>query len=274
MSTTAVAESLTLVRARLAALTSELKRPPNAVRLVAVSKTHPAEVVRQAYDAGQRRFGENYVQELVDKAPVMPPDVQWHFIGHLQSNKVKQLVDGVPNLACVESLASKKTATMLDKRWGDAKRERALEVMVQVNTSGEDSKDGVEPSECLELVSFVVDTCPHLSFVGLMTIGRLGDSTPECFETLAGLRDALLTNPELSGKLPPKEAFQLSMGMSGDYELAVRCGSTSVRVGSTIFGKRDVKPVRVREAPPGASGEGGGGGGGGESGPPPKSSSS
>lgn len=189
---------------------------------------------------GQRVFGENYAQEICEKAPKLPDDIQWHFIGTLQSNKVKPLFETVKNLYCVEGVSSLKLARTLDKNWNNATRK--LNVFVQVNTSQEDSKDGVEPGECKELVKQVITTCPNLAFCGLMTIGKLGDPTPACFELLAKLRQDILSDAELSKICLPLEKFELSMGMSGDYEMAVKCGATNVRVGSTIFGARAPKP--------------------------------
>ncbi len=140
---------------------------------MAVSKTKPAEIVREAYDAGLRDFGENYVQELIDKAPALPSDAQWRFIGHLQSNKAKALVQAVPNLAAVETVDSEKLASKLDAAVGGAGRP-PLPVLIQVNTSGEETKYGVEPQECLPLARHIVDNCPNLVFRGLMTIGMKG----------------------------------------------------------------------------------------------------
>ncbi|KAI8474550.1 MAG: hypothetical protein J3K34DRAFT_366172 [Monoraphidium minutum] len=207
-------------------------KPP---RLVAVSKTKPAEAVKEAYDAGHRTFGENYVQELLDKAPQLPSDIQWHFIGHLQSNKVKSLVEGVPNLAMVETVDSAKLADRLDRCAGAAGRTTPLAVAVQVNTSGEESKHGVEPSEAVALAAHVATACPHLRLAGLMTIGMPDySSRPENFECLSKCRSEVAA----ALGLDPND-LELSMGMSGDYESAISMGSTNVRVGSTIFGARD-----------------------------------
>lgn len=207
------------------------------VRLVAVSKTKAAPILQEAYDAGQRVFGENYVQELVEKAPVLPPDIRWHFIGHLQSNKAK-VVTQIPNLYMIESIDSVKLANAVNKHVAKVDREEKLRVMVQVNTSGETSKSGVEPGQAVtDLCLHVATQCLNLQLVGLMTIGRLGDISPECFETLAQCRDQVIA-ANISG-VPPADEFELSMGMSGDFELAIQAGSTNVRIGSTIFGARD-----------------------------------
>lgn len=183
------------------------------------------------------------VQELVEKAPQLPSDIKWHFIGHLQSNKAKHIAR-IPNLFLVESLDSVKLANTLDKALPEDRAE-PLRVMVQVNTSGEDSKSGVEPEECTELVRHVATSCSRLRFIGLMTIGRIGDVSPACFERLAACRDKVIEAQ--IPNVPSLEDFELSMGMSGDFEVAIQAGSTSVRVGSTIFGARDYGAAKVSE---------------------------
>eukprot|EP00249_Psilotum_nudum_P008598 c21394_g1_i1 orf=303-1031(-) len=204
------------------------------VRVVAVSKTKPIVAIREAYDAGHRHFGENYVQELLEKVPELPADIQWHFIGHLQSNKAKALVAGVPNLYMVEGVDNPKVASYLDRAIAGLGR-RSLKVFVQVNTSGEESKSGVEPSECLELAKHVKFQCPNLEFSGLMTIGMLDyTSRPENFKTLVDCQAKVCEALDM-----PKEECELSMGMSGDFEQAIEMGSTNVRIGSSIFGPRE-----------------------------------
>ena len=209
--------------------------------LVAVSKRFPAEAVQEVYDAGARVFGENYVQELVAKAPALPDDIEWHFIGSLQSNKAKALV-AIPNLAVVQTLHSNKLAKTLNKAAADA--DRTLDVYIQVNTSGEESKSGVEPEAVLELARYVAEQCPALKLAGLMTIGSRaasinaagGETNPD-FEVLAtaaaAIGDAGL---RAAGDARP---LVLSMGMSADFEQAILQGSTCVRVGSAIFGARE-----------------------------------
>jgi pyridoxal phosphate enzyme (YggS family) len=202
--------------------------------LVAVSKTKPVEMLQEAYAAGQRRFGENYVQELVAKASQMPRDVVWHFIGTLQSNKAKELLRGVPLLSCVETVDSAKLADRLQTAVAGLTPPRTvpLDIMLQVNTSPwEGSKGGVLAEDVGALAAHVAAACPLLRLVGLMTIGAPGDST--CFKALRECRDALAS---VLGQ--PPEALSLSMGMSGDFEAAISAGSDSVRVGSSIFGAR------------------------------------
>jgi len=225
--------------------------PPEAAavsvpRLVAVSKYKPICALMAAYNVGQRAFGENYVQELVNKAAEMPPDVEWHFIGHLQSNKAKVLVEGVPNLALVETVDTAKLATQLDKACANVRPGKPLRILVQLNTSGEASKSGTTPgTETLELVTHVVKKCPNLELRGLMTIGGKGEGFEKCFEALVKDRQAsCAAHPQLGD--PNK--LELSMGMSGDYEAAIASGSTNIRIGTAIFGDRDTKTMQEAKA--------------------------
>ena len=206
-------------------------------------------------------------QELLDKAPALPADVRWRFIGHLQSNKAKALCAGVRNLAAVETVDSAKLATLLDAAWAPqaaAQGARRLDVFVQVNTSGEESKHGVEPGDAPALAAHVATACPHLRFSGLMTIGQPDyTSRPENFAALTACREQARPLPADSARAAapdepfPRpqtqvcaalgvapEAVELSMGMSGDFEAAIEMGSTNVRVGSTIFGARDYSAAK------------------------------
>mmetsp|Transcript_29917 Transcript_29917/g.48122 ORF Transcript_29917/g.48122 Transcript_29917/m.48122 type:complete len:246 (-) Transcript_29917:331-1068(-) len=227
------ARNLVEVAARVAAAGAKASKAVTP-RLVAVSKTKPVEQLMECYGAGHRSFGENYVQEILEKSPVMPADVQWHFIGHLQSNKAKSLVQGVPSLFMVETVDSVKLANKLNTAVGEAAR-LPLNVMVQVNTSGEETKFGVNPEDCLSLARHIVTDCAHLHFSGLMTIGMPDyTSRPENFTCLSKCRDEVCEALTLD-----VSTVELSMGMSGDYESAIQMGSDNVRVGSTIFGARD-----------------------------------
>ncbi|KAL2523721.1 putative pyridoxal phosphate-dependent enzyme [Abeliophyllum distichum] len=209
-------------------------RSAGDVRVVAVGKTKPVSLINQVYDAGHRCFGENYVQEIVEKAPQLPEDIAWHFIGHLQSNKVKTLLTAVPNLDMVEGVDNEKLADHLDRAVSNIGRQ-PLKVLVQVNTSGEASKSGINPSDCVDLVKHVKLGCPNLEFSGLMTIGMPDyTSTPENFKTLLDCRAKVC---EVLGMA--ESQCELSMGMSGDFEQAIEIGSTNVRIGSTIFGPRE-----------------------------------
>eukprot|EP00670_Eutreptiella_braarudii_P005610 CAMPEP_0174281544 /NCGR_PEP_ID=MMETSP0809-20121228/1928_1 /TAXON_ID=73025 ORGANISM="Eutreptiella gymnastica-like, Strain CCMP1594" /NCGR_SAMPLE_ID=MMETSP0809 /ASSEMBLY_ACC=CAM_ASM_000658 /LENGTH=267 /DNA_ID=CAMNT_0015375157 /DNA_START=20 /DNA_END=823 /DNA_ORIENTATION=+ len=230
-----VQEALLDVKTRIAAAVTKAAAPREP-RLVAVSKLHTAALVKAAYDAGHRCFGENYVQELVDKSQDLPEDIQWHFIGHLQSNKAKVLVEGCRGLAAVETVDSEKLANKLNAAVLSLKRE-PLRVYVQVNTSGEDSKSGLEPGQEAALADYIVKNCEGLRFGGLMTIGMPDyTSKPENFICLQECRRR---TAEALGM--PEEEIELSMGMSGDFEAAIAMGSNNVRVGSTIFGARPKK---------------------------------
>ncbi|TKY72187.1 Proline synthase co-transcribed bacterial-like protein [Spatholobus suberectus] len=210
------------------------------IRLVAASKTKSVCALRQVYDAGHKCFGENYVQELLHKASQLPDDIHWHFIGNLQSNKVKPLIAGVPNLACIETVDDEKIANLLDRAVANVGR-KPLKVFVQVNTSGETSKFGVEPALCVDLVKHITN-CPNLEFCGLMTIGMLDySSTPENFKTLSNCRSEVCKAVGISEK-----QCDLSMGMTADFEQAIEMGSTNVRIGTAIFGPREY-PLKEEE---------------------------
>ncbi|XP_054638026.1 pyridoxal phosphate homeostasis protein [Dunckerocampus dactyliophorus] len=213
-------------------------------RLVAVSKTKPPEMVVEAYRQGQRNFGENYVNELVDKAsdPVILescPEIKWHFIGHLQKNNVNKLL-GVPNLFLVETVDSAKLADKVNSSWQRIRgaSTQRLKVMVQLNTSGEQSKHGLPPEETVDTVKHIVSKCSALQFSGLMTIGRYGYNltlgpNPD-FQMLLSRRQEVCDSLTM-----PLQEVELSMGMSTDFEHAIEVGSTNVRVGSIIFGNRE-----------------------------------
>ncbi len=221
---TGVAERLTAVRSRIEAACVRAGRAPESVVLVAVSKLQPASAVREAYEAGQRVFGENYVQELADKARSLEDlhDLRWHFIGHLQRNKAK---DVVRVAHCVETLDSVRLAEALASRASE--RGRPLEVLLQVNVAREPQKAGCAPEAVPELVA-AVRALDALRLRGLMTVPPASDDPDDARPHFRALR-ALA---EAQG-LPV-----LSMGMSADLEAAIEEGATVVRVGSAIFGRR------------------------------------
>ncbi|XP_045780492.1 pyridoxal phosphate homeostasis protein [Maniola jurtina] len=219
--------------------------PQISPKLVAVSKIKPVPLIIQAYEAGQRHFGENYVNELVEKAhdpQILEKckEIKWHFIGHLQSNKVNKCL-GAPGLYVVETVESEKLAYNLNKQWVKFRKEdEKLNVMVQVNTSGEEAKNGIEPSQATNLVEYVIKQCPNLNFQGLMTIGQYDYDTslgpnPD-FLSLAKCRQEVCEKLNLD-----INNVELSMGMSTDFEHAIELGATTVRVGSKIFGARPLK---------------------------------
>merc|ERR1719410_320209 len=208
-------------------------RESNSVRLVAVSKTKSVENIREAYEAGQRHFGENYVQEICNKAPELPSDIKWHFIGNLQSNKASNMVKSLhPNLFCVETVSSMKLAKKLNRAMEEVGDDK-LGIFIQLNTSGEATKSGCrDQNEALSLMRDIQSTCPALRVLGLMTIGAPGETSD--FENLIESRKHITEQLGLS-----ENDLELSMGMSNDFEVAIQKGSTNIRVGSTIFGARD-----------------------------------
>jgi PLP dependent protein len=231
-----VVHNLKSVRARMAA------SGPATATLVAVSKTKPVELLREAYDAGQRDFGENYVQEVIDKAPLLPGDIRWHFIGHLQSNKVKDLLK-VPNLYAVHTVDTLKLAQELQKRAAALRPpEQRLRVFVQVNTSGEESKSGCAPADCPALCRAVRSSCAALDLIGLMCIGKYSAEEGGSDVDFACLRQCRVAVAGALGLGTPEE-LAMSMGMSHDFEDALTAGASHVRVGSTIFGARAPKPT-------------------------------
>eukprot|EP00842_Homolaphlyctis_polyrhiza_P006962 jgi/Hompol1/855/HPOL_004338-RA len=204
-------------------------------RLVAVSKTKPASDILAAYELGHRHFGEN-IQELVEKAALLPRDINWHFIGSLQSNKCKALAS-VQNLWAVETIDSAKKGVAMNKACEG--RGSPLAVFLQVNTSGEESKSGVLASDALQAATDIVRTCPNLTLRGLMTIGaphNVTDGRNPDFDLLVKCKNDIEASLGLTD-------LELSMGMSDDFETAIAYGSTNVRVGSSIFGARSY-PVR------------------------------
>jgi len=215
----------------------------NLPRLVAVSKTKPVSDVVEAYANGQRHFGENYIQELVEKSGdkeilEMCPDIRWHFIGHLQRNKVNKLTS-VTNLFMVETIDSAKLADALNTSCSKANRTNKLKVMVQVNTSGEENKSGVASTEVVVLFKHIQENCSNLEVVGLMTIGAYN------YDLSLGPNPDFLklveSHKKLRSSLETPNTLELSMGMSSDFVHAIELGSTNIRIGSTIFGARALK---------------------------------
>ena len=205
---------------------------PQGVELVAVSKFHPVEALREAYDAGQRIFGESRVQELVEKVPQMPADVRWHFIGHLQTNKVKQIIGKV---AMIESVDSEKLLSLIDKLSAEAGV--TTNVLLQVHVAAEETKFGFLPAEILDF--FAQGKHRQLQATKIRGIMAMATNTDnkvrvrEDFATAAALKSRIIQeNPDLN------DFDTLSMGMSDDYPLAIEQSSTLVRIGTKIFGVR------------------------------------
>lgn len=203
------------------------QRAPETVQLLAVSKTHPSERLREMYAAGQRAFGENYLQEALEKIEALHDlDIEWHFIGHVQRNKTKHLaekfdwVHGVDRLIIAERLSNQR---------GD--EQAALNICLQVNIDGQDSKDGCAPEDVAEMVA-QISQLPKIKLRGLMIIPA-PDNT-------AAFADAKKLFDEVKGQhVHAQDWDTLSMGMSGDLDAAIAAGSTMVRVGTALFGKRD-----------------------------------
>ena len=207
---------------------------PNHVSLVAVSKTKPVADLMEAYDAGQRIFGENKIQEMTDKWEVMPKDIEWHMIGHVQTNKVKYMAPYVNLIHGVDSL---KLLQEINKQ--AAKNNRVIDCLLQVYIAEEESKFGLDEQELEELLKLVQnykDNFKNIRIVGLMGMATFTENKNQIekeFKHLKTIFDKYKTlNTEHC------QLNTLSMGMSGDYQLAISCGSTMVRIGSSIFGSR------------------------------------
>ncbi|KAK5998085.1 Pyridoxal phosphate homeostasis protein [Cladobotryum mycophilum] len=232
----ALVSQLTYVKDRIAAAANGRE-----VRLVAVSKLKPAnDILALHQQVNHLHFGENYAQELTTKADLLPGTIRWHFIGGLQSTHCKYLAK-IPNLFCVSSIDSIKKAQLLNNHRGKLPK---INIHVQVNTSGESRKSGTTPGEeTVSLCREIRDNCPNLNFIGLMTIGafvRSAATTPEeeneDFVALREQRELVAQHLQMS-----PDDLELSMGMSADFEGAIKQGSSEVRIGSDIFGWRPAK---------------------------------
>ena len=199
------------------------------VTLLAVSKTKPIADIEALYQLGQRDFAENYVQELVDKQPLLPPDIRWHFIGHLQRNKVKyiasfcHLIQGVDSLSLLQEVNKQAQ-----------KHQRVIEVLLQVHIASEETKFGLSEQEVFSILA-QVPLYPHVRIIGLMGMASFTDNTKQVQSEFLHLRSIFDKARE---QFSEPSLRVLSMGMSGDYQLAIDCGSTMVRVGSLLFGAR------------------------------------
>lgn len=206
-----------------------LSQLPENVKLVTVSKTNPAEKIKEVYDLGQRAFGENKVQELLEKQPVLPNDIEWHLIGHLQTNKVKYIAGFI---SMIESIDSEKLLKEVDKE--ALKHNRKINVLLQVKIAKEETKFGLTVDETKDIFNkYLNGNYPNIEIKGLMGMASFVDDETQIREEFSVLKNLF---DEFS-QLKPLET--LSMGMSGDFPLAIDCGSNSVRVGSAIFGERN-----------------------------------
>jgi pyridoxal phosphate enzyme (YggS family) len=225
-----IADNLKTVLDKIRTAALKAGRDPATVRLVAVSKTKPAPLVDEALLCGQRLFGENYAQELALKAREVSAAVEWHFIGHLQSNKVRQIAGLVTMIHSVDRLS---LAEEIDRQWG--KLGKVCDVLIEVNIAREETKSGTTAVALFDLVR-QVSLLPHLRVMGLMTM-------PPFFDDPEGVRPYFRELRRLAAevaaeRIPNVNMTELSMGMSGDFETAIAEGATLVRVGTAIFGER------------------------------------
>lgn len=207
---------------------------PENVTLVAVSKTKPVSDLMEAYEAGQRIFGENKIQEMTDKWETMPKDIQWHMIGHVQTNKVKYMAPFVRLIHGVDSL---KLLQEINKQ--AAKNNRVIDCLLQVYIAEEESKFGLDEKELETIFQFIQEEkneMNHIRIVGLMGMATFTNNTAQVEKEFSRLKTIFDSYSNLNTK--NCQLNILSMGMSGDYQLAIECGSTMVRIGSSIFGGR------------------------------------
>jgi len=218
-----IAENLNIIREEL----------PENVHLVAVSKTKPVEVLLEAYHAGQRIFGENKIQEMTEKWEQMPKDIQWHMIGHVQRNKVKHMAEYVSLIQGVDSLRLLQEINKQAKKW-----RRVIPCLLQVYIASEETKYGLEQDELLELIhSDEFKKLEHIKVAGLMGMASFTDNFEQIKKEFQMLKDIFdYVKPY---QLSNCHFEHLSMGMSNDYQTAIECGSTIVRIGSKIFGTRE-----------------------------------
>ncbi|NPA08114.1 MAG: YggS family pyridoxal phosphate-dependent enzyme [Chlorobi bacterium] len=202
---------------------------PSDVQLVAVSKTHPSSAIQEVYDLGQRVFGENKVQEVTEKYPLLPKDIQWHLIGHLQTNKVKYIAEFVDT---IQSVDSEKLIREINKE--AAKHNRIIKVLLQVKIAEEESKFGLDINEAKYLFEqYLNGEFQNIEITGLMGMATFTDDKDQVKKEFLNLKSLFDELNQL------KKLETLSMGMSDDFPIAIECGANSVRVGSAIFGRRD-----------------------------------
>lgn len=224
-------DQLQEVEKRIQAACDRAGRKREEVTLIAVSKTKPVETLQEAYDLGVRIFGENKVQELTAKYEALPKDIHWHMIGHLQTNKVKYIIDKAELIHSVDSL---KLAETIEKE--AAKHDLIADILVEVNVAEEESKFGMKMEEVIPFVE-KVSAFPHVRVRGLMTIAPFGEDPEENRSIFADLHKLYI---DIKKKNHDNDTVSvLSMGMTNDYEVAIEEGATMVRVGTGIFGARN-----------------------------------
>lgn len=230
----AISERLAVVRGRLAAAARSAGRDPDSIRLVAVSKTFPLEAIREAYSAGQLDFGENRVQEALQKiARSTDLPIRWHLLGHLQTNKARK---AAPAFATIQSVDSIELLGKLDRAAEESGH--AAELLIQVDLAGEATKFGAPPDQVPRLLEAAA-ACRAARVVGLMTLPPVPDTPEDARPWFRRLRD--LRDEWLASGVPALMLRELSMGMSGDFEVAIQEGATMVRIGTAVFGSRHVE---------------------------------
>ncbi|MVM30586.1 YggS family pyridoxal phosphate-dependent enzyme [Spirosoma sp. HMF4905] len=218
-----IAETIRLIESELA----------GKAKLIAVTKTKPVSLLQEAYDAGCKRFGENKVQEMVDKQPQLPADVEWHLIGHLQSNKVKYIA---PFVTLIHSVDSLKLLQEINKQ--AAKQNRIIDCLLQIYIADEETKFGLSPAEAEMLLRAPeLNDLSNIRLIGLMGLATNTDNEGQIRQEFRGLKQLFDKLAEIQS--PYVQFHELSMGMSSDYRIALEEGSTMVRVGSAIFGNRN-----------------------------------
>lgn len=223
-----ITENITEIRSQMLAACDRSGRDPQGVSLCVVTKTFPPDALQEAYDAGEHLFGENRVQEMLEKAPVLPTDIQWHLIGHLQSNKVRKAIATAGTVQSVDSLGLAQQISRIATETGTR-----VGIYLQVNIARDAAKHGWLPEALLADISQIL-TLPALDIHGLMTIPELAEGPEQARPHFAALRTFRDTLEQTTQRTFPG----LSMGMSGDFVAAIEEGATLVRVGSRIFGKR------------------------------------
>lgn len=238
-----IAEHLTQVRERIRAAAERVGRRPEDVRLIAVSKTKPLPALLEAYEAGVRDFGENYVQEILEKAPALPADARIHMIGHLQTNKAGKIAGLVSMIHSIDSLH------LLEKLSREAEKQglTSLSVLLEVNIAAEETKFGFSAEEVLPVIREAAVRFPRLMIRGLMTSAPITENAETNRPYFAAMKKLLLVANEMIredregvfARAHMEPLTELSMGMTGDFEAAVEEGATMVRIGTAIFGARD-----------------------------------
>lgn len=224
-------ENLINVQREISLACKKANRDPSEITLIAVSKTKPVEMLNEIYDCNVRDFGENKVQELCDKYEVLPNDIKWHMIGHLQTNKVKYIVDKVELIHSVDSL---RLAEEIQKQ--AEKKDVVVPILVEVNIAQEDSKFGTSKEEAIELVK-QISKLDHIQIKGLMTIAPYVENPEDNRVYFRGIKDLSV---DIDSQNIDNVSMQiLSMGMTNDYQVAIEEGATMVRVGTGIFGERN-----------------------------------